>query len=72
VNEAKFSPVAFDPKGYATKRRKIDPKFVKAYDALDDEFAALAALLKARTAAGLTQARGIQTHGCFTACSGSY
>ena len=56
MNEAKFSPVAFDPNGYATKRRKIDPKFAKAYDALDDEFAALAALLKARTAAGLTQA----------------
>jgi DNA-binding XRE family transcriptional regulator len=52
----KFSPVAFDPKGYAVKRRKADPKFAKAYDALDDEFAALAALLKARTAAGLTQA----------------
>jgi len=56
VNETKFSPVAFNPKGYATKRRKADPKFAKAYDALDDEFAALAALLKARTAAGLTQA----------------
>jgi DNA-binding XRE family transcriptional regulator len=56
VNETKFSPVAFDPKGYAVKRRKADPKFAKAYDALDDEFAALAALLKARTAAGLTQA----------------
>ena len=52
----KFSPVAFNPKGYAIKRRKADPKFAKAYDALDDEFAALAALLKARTAAGLTQA----------------
>ena len=52
----KFSPVAFDPKGYAVKRRKADPKFAKAYDALDDEFAALAALLKARAVAGLTQA----------------
>ena len=52
----KFSPVAFNPKGYAVKRRKADPKFAVAYDALDDEFAALAALLKARTAAGLTQA----------------
>ena len=56
MNETKFSPVAFDPKGYAVKRRKADPRFAKAYDALDDEFAALAALLKARTAAGLTQA----------------
>jgi ribosome-binding protein aMBF1 (putative translation factor) len=52
----KFSPVAFDPKGYATKRRKTDKKFAVAYDALEDEFAALAALLKARTTAGLTQA----------------
>ena len=57
MTEAKrFSPVAFDPKGYATKRRKTDAKFAIAYDALEDEFAALAALLKARTAAGLTQA----------------
>ena len=52
----KFTPVAFDPKGYAGKRRKADPKFAKAYDALEDEFAVLAALLKARAAAGLTQA----------------
>ena len=52
----KFSPVAFDPKGYATKRRKIDPKFTKAYDALDDEFAKLAAHLKARIGAEQTQA----------------
>ena len=56
MNETKFSPVAFNPKGYAVKRRKTDPKFAKAYDALNDEFEALAALLKARTAAGLTQA----------------
>ena len=56
MNETKFSPEAFDPKGYAVKRSKIDPKFAKAYDALEDEFAALVALLKARTAAGLTQA----------------
>jgi DNA-binding XRE family transcriptional regulator len=51
-----FSPVAFDPKGYAAKRRKADPKFADAYAALEDEFAALSALLKARAAAGLTQA----------------
>jgi hypothetical protein len=54
VNETKFSPVAFDPKGYAVKRCKSDPKFAKAYDALDDKFAAFAARLKALTAAGLT------------------
>ena len=52
----KFSPVAFDPKGCAAKRRKTDAKFAVAYDAFEDEFAALAALLKARAAAGLTQA----------------
>jgi DNA-binding XRE family transcriptional regulator len=52
----KFSPVAFDPQNYAAKRSKKDPKFAVAYDALEDEFAALAALLKARAAAGLTQA----------------
>jgi len=52
----KFRPVAFDPKGYASKRRKTDPKFAVSYDSLEDEFAALAALLKARAAAGLTQA----------------
>ena len=51
----KFSPVPFDPKGYAAKRSKTDPKFAMAYEALEDEFAAVAALLKARTAAGLTQ-----------------
>ena len=52
----KFSPVVFNPKGYAVKRRKSDPKFAVAYDALNDEFAAFAALLKARATAGLTQA----------------
>ncbi len=52
----KFKPVAYDPKSYAAKRRKADPPFAMAYDALEDEFAALAALLKARAAAGLTQA----------------
>lgn len=56
TDQNKFSPVAFDPKGYAAKRRKTDAKFAAAYDALEDEFAALAALLKARSAAGLTQA----------------
>jgi cytochrome c553 len=48
VSETKFSPVAFDPKGYAVNRRKSEPKFAKAYDALNDEFAELAAHLSAR------------------------
>ena len=56
TDASKFSPVAFDPKGYASKRREAYPKFSLAYDALEDEFTTLAALLKARAAAGLTQA----------------
>jgi DNA-binding XRE family transcriptional regulator len=56
TDTSKFSPVAFDPKGYAAKRRETDPIFSLAYDALEDEFTTLAALLKARATAGLTQA----------------
>ena len=52
----KFRPVSFEPKSYAIKRRKKDKRFAAAYDALEDEFSALAALLKARHDAGLTQA----------------
>ena len=52
----KFAPVAFDPKAHAAKKRDESPVFREAYDALDDEFAALAVLLKARKEAGLTQA----------------
>ncbi|MDR2244824.1 MAG: helix-turn-helix transcriptional regulator [Burkholderiales bacterium] len=54
--EESFQPVAFDPKSHAAKKRKSDPAFRAAYDALEDEFAALAALLAARKDAGLTQA----------------
>jgi DNA-binding XRE family transcriptional regulator len=52
----RYQPVAFDPKAYAAKKSKSDPAFKAAYDALEDEFAALAALLAARKDAGLTQA----------------
>lgn len=52
----KFAPVAFDPKVHAAKQREGSPVFREAYDLLDDEFAALAVLLKARKDAGLTQA----------------
>lgn len=52
----KFAPVAFDPKAHAANKRDESPVFREAYDALDDEFAALAVLLKARKEAGLTQA----------------
>ena len=52
----KYNPVAFDPKAYAAHKSSIDPEFKIAYDALEDEFAALRAFLHARTQAGLTQA----------------
>jgi len=54
--EESYQPVAFDPKAHAAKKREADPAFRAAYDALEDEFAALAALLAARKDAGLTQA----------------
>jgi DNA-binding XRE family transcriptional regulator len=54
--EESYQPVAFDPKAYAAKKREADPAFRAAYDALEDEFATLAALLAARKEAGLTQA----------------
>jgi len=54
--EDRFQPVIFNPKAYAKKKRKADPEFRAAYDALEDEFAALGALLHARKDAGLTQA----------------
>jgi DNA-binding XRE family transcriptional regulator len=52
----KFNPVTFDPKAHAAKKRTGSAEFQAAYDALDDEFAALAVLLQARKDAGLTQA----------------
>lgn len=54
--EDRYQPVAFDPKAHAAKKRKADPEFRAAYDALEDEFAALGTLLNARKDAGLTQA----------------
>ena len=59
----KFQPVAFHPKQTAAKKRATSPAFQKAYDALEDEFAALAELLKARKNAGLTQAEVAQRMG---------
>lgn len=50
-----YDPVPFDIE--ATKKKWMKkPGFRKAYEALEDEFAALDALLEARKAAGLTQA----------------
>jgi DNA-binding XRE family transcriptional regulator len=56
ASEEAYKPVPFNPKATAAKARATDSKFKKAYDALDDEFTALAALLRARKDAGLTQA----------------
>lgn len=52
----RYQPVVFNPKKHAAAKRKSDPAFRVAYDALEDEFAALGALLAARKDAGLTQA----------------
>lgn len=54
--EDRYQAVAFDPHRYAIEKCAGDSEFRDAYLALDDEFAALAALLAARKQAGLTQA----------------
>ena len=59
----KFQPVAFNPKQTAAQKRATDQVFQQAYDALEDEFAALGELLKARKEAGLTQADVAQRMG---------
>ncbi len=59
----KFDPVPLDPKEFVAKRSAKSPAFKIAYDALEDEFAVLAALLHARTQAGLTQAEVAQRMG---------
>ncbi|MGH8272799.1 MAG: helix-turn-helix domain-containing protein, partial [Gammaproteobacteria bacterium] len=51
-----YEPVPFDVEA-TTRRWMRDPKFRVAYEALEDEFAALGELLRARQAAGLTQAQ---------------
>ena len=51
-----FKPVTFDPKAHATEQRKTSAGLREAYDALDDEFAALGVLLQARKDAGMTEA----------------
>ncbi|MDY0072459.1 MAG: helix-turn-helix transcriptional regulator [Thauera sp.] len=51
-----YAPVKFNPKAFAAQRSSEDPEFAQAYANLQDEFAALDVLLKARKSAGLTQA----------------
>lgn len=56
TNTDTYAPVPFDPTAYARKRSAADPAFKTAYQALADEFAVLDQLLRARKAAGLSQA----------------
>jgi hypothetical protein len=56
-----YNPVRLKPAEEAAEKRANNPEFKIAYDALEDEFASLAALLDARLQAGLTpQPKGIQ------------
>lgn len=49
-----YKPVSYDPKKKLEKDLQ-NPNFKKAWEALDDEFLALDALLAARRQAGMTQ-----------------
>lgn len=51
----RYDPVPFVPAERIARMRRISPEYRAAYDALEDEFAALDVLLKARREAGLTQ-----------------
>ncbi|HJU40562.1 MAG TPA: helix-turn-helix transcriptional regulator [Tahibacter sp.] len=55
MNRDRYNPVALDI-DKTRKRWSRDPAFAKAYDALTDEFAALAELVRARQQADMTQA----------------
>ena len=54
MDNDEYRPVPMDPKAEIA-RDLLNPEFQKAYDALEDEFSALDALLLARKTAGLTQ-----------------
>lgn len=54
MNKEKYCPVPFDPKA-DIERELADPEFRKAWETIQDEFAALDTLLSARKNAGLTQ-----------------
>lgn len=49
-----YKPVPYKPKKTLDKELQ-NPEFMQAWDALEDEFAALDALLSARKQAGMTQ-----------------
>lgn len=59
----KFAPVRFNPKAYAKERGAKDATFARAFEQLDNEFAVLDVLLRARREAGLTQAEVAQRMG---------
>lgn len=52
-----YSPIRLNAGKEIAEKCARDPEFKIAYDSLEDEFAALAALLDARLQAGLTQAQ---------------
>lgn len=54
ARDMKYRPVPYDPKA-ALKRDLKKPGFRTAWESIQDEFAALDALLEARRKAGLTQ-----------------
>jgi len=54
MDDETYNPVAFDFDEALAKAR-LRPGFNEAWDALEEEYAALEALLNARKAAGLTQ-----------------
>ena len=55
MDNDEYRPVRVDPKA-GLERELLNPEFQKAWDAIQDEFSALDALLSARKRAGLTQA----------------
>ncbi|MEI7933624.1 MAG: helix-turn-helix transcriptional regulator [Chlorobiaceae bacterium] len=58
-----YNPVRLKPAEEVAEKRANDPEFRIAYDALEDEFAALVAQLDARLQAGLTQAEAASKMG---------
>ncbi len=54
MSDESYKPVRIDSKK-AIAKAKLRPGFTQAWDELEEEYAALSALLNARKAAGLTQ-----------------
>jgi DNA-binding XRE family transcriptional regulator len=69
MTDDKYDPVPLDLNA-AHARWMKDPEFKKAYDELEEEFAALGELLRARQAAGLTQAQVAERMGVAQASVG--